>query len=248
MSTGAPTILVVDDDLDTLHNLSDILTDMGYQVDTADNGPTALEMVRGKAYDVALLDLKMPGMDGLTLYRKIRELRAGTVAMVVTAYATTETVSEAKEAGLWQVLSKPVDFSQLLPLVDEAVRQPLVMVVDDDHELCENLWDILRERGFRVAVAHDERQAADQLRGDRFQVVLIDMKLPAGDGRQVLKMVQQADPEARTVLITGFRSEMEELVQKAVQEGADAVCYKLFDVPGLIETIQRLSHEGHEPR
>ena len=247
MLTGAPTILVVDDDLDTLHNLSDILTDMGYQVDTASNGTAALEMVRHKAYDVALLDLKMPGMDGLTLYREIRKLRSGTVAMVVTAYATTETVSEAKEAGLWQVLSKPVDFSQLLPLVDEAVRQPLVMVVDDDHELCENLWDILRERGYRVALAHDDRQAAGQLRGGRFQVVLIDMKLPGGDGRQVLKMVQQADPEARTVLITGFRSEMEELVQKAVQEGADAVCYKPFDVPGLIETIQRLSHESHEP-
>ena len=248
MSTDAPTILVVDDDLDTLQNLSDILTDMGYQVDTADNGPAALEMVRSKAYDVALLDLKMPGMDGLTLYREIRKLRSGTVAMVVTAYATTETVSEAKEAGLWQVLSKPVDFSRLLPLVDEAVRQPLVMVVDDDHDLCRNLWDILRERGFRVAVAHDEDEAAEQLKGDRFQVVLIDMKLPAGDGRQVLKMVRQTDPEARTVLITGFRSEMEELVQSAVKEGADAVCYKPFDVPGLIETIQRLSHEGHDPR
>ena len=217
MDAEHPTVLVVDDDLDTLQNLSDILTDMGYQVETASSGPAALEMVRGKPYDVALLDLKMPGMDGLTLYREIRKLRAGTVAMVVTAYATTETVAEAKQAGLWHVLSKPVDFSQLLPLVEEAVQQPLVMVVDDDRELCENLWDILRERGFRVAVAHDDREAAGQLHGGRFQVVLIDMKLPGGDGRQVLKMVQQANPEARTVLITGFRSEMEELVQKAVQ-------------------------------
>jgi DNA-binding NtrC family response regulator len=203
-------------------------------------------MVRGKPYDVALLDLKMPGMDGLTLYREIRKLRAGTVAMVVTAYATTETVAEAKQAGLWHVLSKPVDFSRLLPLVEQAVQQPLVMVVDDDRELCENLWDILRERGFRVAVAHDDREAAGQLHGGRFQVVLIDMKLPSGDGRQVLKMVQQANPEARTVLITGFRSEMEELVQSAVKEGADAVCYKPFDVPGLIETIARLSERDEK--
>lgn len=246
MDAEHPTVLVVDDDLDTLQNLSDILTDMGYQVETASSGPAALEMVRGKPYDVALLDLKMPGMDGLTLYREIRKLRAGTVAMVVTAYATTETVAEAKQAGLWHVLSKPVDFSQLLPLVEEAVQQPLVMVVDDDRELCENLWDILRERGFRVAVAHDDREAAGQLHGGRFQVVLIDMKLPGGDGRQVLKMVQQANPEARTVLITGFRSEMEELVRSAVKEGADAVCYKPFDVPGLIETIARLSERDEK--
>jgi CheY-like chemotaxis protein len=96
-----------------------------------------------------------------------------------------------------------VDFSRLLPLVEEAVRQPLVLVVDDDHELCENLWDILRERGFRVALAHDEREVSGQLQGGTFQLVLIDMKLPSGDGRQVLKMVQKANPEARTVLTTG---------------------------------------------
>ena len=245
MTAEPPTILVVDDDLDTLQNLSDILTDMGYEVETASSGSAALEMVRNKAYDVALLDLKMPGMDGLTLYREVRKLRAGTVAMVVTAYATTETVTEAKEAGLWQVLSKPLDFSRLLPLVEEAVQQPLVMVVDDDRELCANLWEILRERGFRVVLAHDDRQAADQLQDGRFQVVLIDMRLPGADGRQVLRMVQQANPESRTVLITGYRSEMEELVRSAVQEGADAVCYKPFDVPGLLETIARLSERDN---
>ncbi len=79
---------MVDDDVDTCRNLSDILTDLGYRVDTAHDGPTALELVRRNAYDVALLDYKMPGMDGLTLYREIKRLRAGTVAIVVTAYAS----------------------------------------------------------------------------------------------------------------------------------------------------------------
>ena len=120
----------------------------------------ALELVRQKPYDVALLDLKMPGMDGLTLYREIAKLRAGTVAIVVTAYASKATAEEALAAGAWQVLPKPVDFPQLLALVDEALGQPLVLVVDDDHDLCANLWDLLRERGYRVAVAHDEAEAA----------------------------------------------------------------------------------------
>src|SRR5262249_19103752 len=72
-------ILVVDDDVDTCRNLSDILTDLGYRVDVAHDGPSALELVRRHAYDIALLDYKMPGMDGLTLYREIKGLRAGTV-------------------------------------------------------------------------------------------------------------------------------------------------------------------------
>src|SRR5215468_5407194 len=136
MNTTQPSILVVDDDVDTCRNLSDILADLGYHVHTAHDGPGALELVRRNAYDVALLDYKMPGMDGLTLYREIKRLRAGTVAIVVTAYASGTTVEDALDAGAWQVLPKPVDFPRLLKLVEEAAGQPLVMVVDDDPDLC----------------------------------------------------------------------------------------------------------------
>lgn len=243
MTTKAPSILVVDDEVDTCRNLSDILTDLGYSVDIAHEGLTALAMVRRKPYDVALLDLKMPGMDGLTLYREIKKLRADTVAIVVTAYAGGDTTNQALAAGAWQVLAKPVDFSKLLGLVDEALGQPLVMVVDDDHDLCENLWDLLRDRGYRVCLAHDENEAAERLKGREFKVVLIDMKLPAGDGSTVFRIVRQTNPQARTVIITGHRSEMDPLIKTVVDEGADAVCYKPFDVPRLLATLQQLSQD-----
>lgn len=238
-----PSILVVDDDVDTCQNLSDILSDLGYRVDTARDGRSALELVRDQWYDVALLDLKMPGMDGLTLYREIRRLRAGTVAIVVTAYATTDTTAQFLQAGGWRVLSKPIDFNQLLPLVEEAANQPLVLVVDDDHQLCENLWDLLRDRGYRVCIAHNEEEATEQLADDRHKVVLIDMKLSGGDGRTVFQLVRRVNPAARVVLITGYRSELEQRVQQVVDEGADAVCYKPFDVQQLLNTVERLVEE-----
>jgi CheY-like chemotaxis protein len=241
MSKLSPMILVVDDEVDTCKNLSDILTDLGYQVDIAHDGFTALEMVRQKPYDLALLDLKMPGMDGLTLYREIKKARAGTVAIVVSAYASGETRAEALAAGAWQVLSKPVDFPKLLGLVDTALEQPLVMVVDDDPDLCANLWDLLRERGFRVCLAHNEQEAADRLKGREFKIVLIDMKLPNGDGASVYRLVRHNNPQARTVLITGHRSEMDALLKQVIDEGADAVCYKPFDMPRLLKTLQQLS-------
>jgi CheY-like chemotaxis protein len=245
MKPAAPSLLVVDDDVDTCRNLSDILTDLGYRVDTAHDGLTALELVRRNPYDVALLDLKMPGMDGLTLYREIKKLRAGTVAIIVTAYASSTTAAEALTAGAWQVLPKPVDLPRLLPLVDEALGQPLVLVVDDDPDLCANLWDLLRERGYRVCIAHDEGSAAAHLHEATFKVVLIDLKLSEGDGgRRVFQLVRRANPQARTLLITGFRTEMEQVVEKVLAEGADAVCYKPFDVPALLTTLQRLAERG----
>jgi CheY-like chemotaxis protein len=241
MQPTSPSILVVDDDVDTCRNLADILADLGYHVETAHDGPTALELIRQRPYAVALLDYKMPGMDGLTLYREIKKLRAGTVAIVVTAYAGGGTAEEALQAGAWQVLAKPVDFPKLLGLVNEALGQPLVLVVDDDPDLCATLWDLFRERGYRVSVAHDDQQAAVCLRDASFKAVLIDMKLPSGDGTTVFRLVREANPQARTIVITGHRTEMDEVIQEMMSSGADAVCYKPFDMPKLLGTLEQLT-------
>jgi two-component system response regulator HydG len=242
MNTANASVLVVDDEVDICHNLSDILTDLGYHVEIAHDGPSALELVRQKHYDIALLDLKMPGMDGLTLYREIRKLRPEIVAIVVSAYAAPETAAAALDAGAWQVLSKPVDFPRLMGLLEEAAGQPLVLIVDDDHDLCANLWDLLRDRGFRVAIAHDAKEAGARLEEQRFRVVLIDMKFPHGDGASVFHEVRNSNPQARTVVITGLPSEMGDLVGQLLKEGADAVCYKPFDIPRLLGILDQLTH------
>jgi DNA-binding NtrC family response regulator len=247
MGKSPSRILVVDDEVDTCRNLADILSDLGYHVEMAHDGLSALELIGQKPFDVALLDLKMPGMDGVTLYREIKKLQAGTVAIIVTAYATSASTEEALSACAWQIVSKPVDFPHLLKFVDEALGQPLVMVVDDDHDLCSTLWDLLRDRGYRVAVAHDEDQARKQLAAAAFKVVLIDMRLPKGDGTSVFRVVRDTNPQARTVLITGHRSELDSLVQRVINEGADAVCYKPFDVPSLLGTLQRLTGSAARP-
>lgn len=238
------TILVVDDDVDTCKNLADILSDLGYQVDIAHDGPSALVKVRGRSYDVALLDFKMPGMNGLEVYREVKRLSPSTVAIIVSAYTDPTTRQAAIQAGAGGVLAKPVDFPRLLALVDEAVNQPLVLVVDDDPELCASLWDLLRECGYRVSLAHDGTSAGEKLRNMQHRVVLIDMQLPDADGSQIAREVRAANPAARTIVITGYREELDDLVRQALQEGADAVCYKPFDVPQLLKTLDRLTRAG----
>lgn len=239
-----PTILVVDDEKDICSNLADIFGELGYLVDTAHQGEAALELVRQKAYDIALLDLKMPGMDGLELYRRIKEIRSGTVAIVVTAYASSDTAAEVLAAGAWRVLSKPVEFRNLLKLVETAIDQPLVLVVDDDRDLCANLWDMLRERGYRVDLAHDEEEAAKLLSDKSFHVVLIDMKLPGGDGSRVFRRVQAVGQCTRTILITAYPAETDKLVEHVLREGANAVCYKPFDIPHLLQVLETVKPTG----
>lgn len=240
MSRAHPLILVVDDDPDITQNLADILHDLGYQVHTANDGRAALRLVEAHPFDVALLDLKMPGMDGLTLYREIKKRRAGTVGMIVTAFASHATAVEALAAGAWKVIAKPVEFPKLLALVEEAIGRPLILIVDDDRDLCDNLWDLLHERGFRVSLAFDEPEAAAKLHVKTFDVVLIDMRLPNGDGRAVFRAVREANPRARTVVITGAGAELEPVIHRVLAEGADAVCYKPFHIPELLDALDRL--------
>jgi DNA-binding NtrC family response regulator len=242
MSDQRPRVLIVDDEVDICANLADIMQDLGYDVDSAYSGEAALELVKTKSYDLALLDLKMPGMDGLELYRRIREISAGTVAIVITAYASSDTAQSIMAAGAWQILSKPIDIEKLLALITTALDTPLVLVVDDDRDLCDNLWDLLRSRGCRSYLAFDLPDAEKVLREHKFDVILIDLKLPSGDGAQLVRTLRDADPDARAMLITGH-SELQAQVQKAMAAGADAICYKPFDVDGLLTTVESLCHE-----
>lgn len=137
MNCSNPSILVVDDEVDTCLNLADIFTDLGYRVDIAHHGSVALEIVQKSPFDVVLLDLEMPGMDGLTLCRQIKEMRADTAAIMITAYAADDIADEALAAGAMHVLSKPVDLPKLLGLIDQALDRLLALFVDDQN-LCDN--------------------------------------------------------------------------------------------------------------
>jgi len=122
MKSSAPSrrILIVDDDPDIVANLCDILSDLGYQTDTASGSTQALALIDSNCYDVALLDFKMPGLDGASLCKEIRDRSSKTVAIMITAYAGCDGVQRAMDAGTSQVLRKPVDMSLLLPMIQQA--------------------------------------------------------------------------------------------------------------------------------
>jgi DNA-binding response OmpR family regulator len=234
----APSILVVDDEPDICANLCDILTEFGYHVDTATNGINALKLLDRGHYDVALLDLKMPGMSGVEVYREIKRRSSDTIAVIISAYASTASAHEALETGAWRILAKPVDLALVMQSIDEAMNQPLVMLVDDDEELCASLWDVLRSQGIRVKLAHNVADASAALESQEYQVAIVDLKLPGGDGLEICARVREKSPQARTILITGHRIELEE---RAGQLPVfDATCFKPFDVGQLLATIRHL--------
>ncbi len=232
-------LLVVDDDLDTCANLADILSDIGYDVRTAPDGTTALRSLAERAFDVVLLDLKMPGMDGLQLYRELKRRSASTVAILITGFADAETRERAEKLGVWRILPKPVDVPALLPLISEAAGQPLLLIVDDDPDFCASMYDVLRERAFRVSIAGSAHEAAEQLDRQEFQIVLVDWRLPDTDGLKLLEQIHVQHPQARTILLTGHRHELSEQLKNNSLPGADVFFYKPLEMNAFLGTLQR---------
>lgn len=110
-------VLIVDDDTDCCANLKDILLDKGFRADIAYDGASALNLVSSIDYDIALLDFKMPGMNGAELFSKIRELSPRTIGILVTAFSGPDGSQNALDAGVSHVLRKPVEISELLALI-----------------------------------------------------------------------------------------------------------------------------------
>jgi two-component system, NtrC family, response regulator HydG len=238
-------VLVVDDEVDACENLRDILVDLGYRVGVARNGLEAIQELHRADYDIVLLDLKMPGMDGVSVYREIKRQRPETAAIVVSAFSGSELAEAALEEGAASIVAKPVDVPQLLTAIATSLARPLVLVVDDDPDFCRNLWQILNGGGFRVALAHDAEEAHWQLAAKSFDVVLIDLKLRGSQsGEDVLRIVAETNPHARRVLVTGLRESSVETIRSLVDRGVDAVCYKPIDVENLLDVLSRRSNSS----
>jgi DNA-binding NtrC family response regulator len=120
---GSGPILVVDDEEIVRASLADWLAEDGYEVDTAPDGGTAVAKLVAQDFALLLVDLKMPGMDGLAVLSEARRLRPGTAVVLMTAYATVETAVQAMKQGAQDYLVKPFEPEDLSVMV-ERVLQP----------------------------------------------------------------------------------------------------------------------------
>jgi excisionase family DNA binding protein len=119
--TARKRVLVVDDEASIRELLSKTLALAEYDVDTAGDGAAALDRMRALAYDLLIADLKMPGMDGLTLIRQARQLKADLPIIIITGYSSESSAIEAVNLGVDGYLTKPFRVPQVLAAAAKAM-------------------------------------------------------------------------------------------------------------------------------
>ena len=120
-----PRILVVDDEQAVRDLLAKTLTLADYDVDTAPDGPGALDRLRSAEYDLLITDLKMPGMDGLSVIREARRIRQDLPVVIITGYSTEASAIEAINLGVAGYLTKPFRLPRILAATARALGEPL---------------------------------------------------------------------------------------------------------------------------
>ncbi|HRP92118.1 MAG TPA: sigma-54 dependent transcriptional regulator [Ignavibacteriaceae bacterium] len=212
-------ILIVDDEKIVRESLFHWFEDDNYEVDTAEDGETALQKYEKDKYDLLLVDMKMPGMSGLDLLSKIKEIDKDALIILITAFASVPTAITALKNGAFDYVTKPVDPDELAHLVNKALEQRALKI--ENIQLKENIDEIIKP---------------DNLIGESFQM------------KKVYELVQSVAGTDTTIIIRGESGTGKELVAKAVHINSSRKYFPIITVNcgALAESLLESELFGHE--
>ena len=216
-------VLVVDDNENAGQMLGDLLDGMGFSVDQAESGKAAIAAVvraerQGTPYEIVFLDWQMPGMDGNETARQLGRLPIAMPQMImVTAFGREEVLKVAEDAGIENVLIKPVNPSILYDTVIRilggavegsrtsaevsldsfaqfaAIKGSRILLVEDNDLNQEVATELLCDAGFMVDLAKNGEIALERIRAGDYDIVLMDMQMPVMDGLTATEEIRR-DP------------------------------------------------------
>lgn len=236
-------ILVVDDDRRMAKTIVDILIVKGYAADFAYSGSEALEALENRKYNCVLTDIRMPLMNGIEFYLKVKELYPDTPVLLMTAYTTNELVNQGIEQGAVGVVNKPLDINQLLFFFSALRKERTVVIIDDDPNFCETIGDILRNRSYSVIKISDIDHILNHIESDT-QVILLDLKLNGISGLDIIPQLKEKYPDNQIVIVTGYREEMAGAINKALELDAYACLYKPLEIDHLLKILSDIYNQS----
>lgn len=201
-------ILVVDDDMLNLKVVCKRLEREGYTVAASDTGKRALELLEHETYDLVLLDIEMPGMDGYQVLERIKanDLTKNTPVIMVTATDNENSIMKCLEAGASDYMIKPFNMSlaanriqscliaqSVTGVLDEThtkARPGKILVVDDDEGNRKILSKRLERNQHTVETAENGSVGLEKLEAGDFDLVLLDISMPVMGGEEMLKKIK----------------------------------------------------------
>lgn len=231
-----PRMLIVDDEEGMRKTLRRIMVAKGFDVSVAADGREAILLAEETRPEFILMDIRMPGLNGVEALREIKLCCPNVVTIFMTAYSSSELSQEAIDEGAIDVVSKPLDVDNLCELIHRSSSRPL-LIVDDDQGFCTSLKRALTAAGYDVFTANDMVDALEKFARHPRSIVLLDMKLSGCSGLQVLQQMRVVNPDVVALLMTGY-PDLQTAMLSGLQAGARCTFVKPFDVDSLVTEIE----------
>lgn len=236
-------ILIVDDNLSLCKTMSLVLNRKGYDVSTANDGFEAIDRVKNEFFDIIFMDIKMPVLNGVETYKKIREVNDKIIIIMMTAYAVDDLIQDALKEGAYGIIYKPLDFENIVSLIEnskDTEQGGLILIVDDDLGTCSTLKNILIKKGYEVSISNTGEDAIKIVLEKPFDLIFIDMKLPTLNGLETFLALKKINPKIVAIMITAYSQEMDELVQDAIDKNAYTCLNKPIDIEVMLVLIDEV--------
>lgn len=246
-------ILLVEDSEANQQLALRILQKAGYVVDVAENGQRAVEQVQAGRYDLILMDIQMPVMDGFEATTSIRQHEQQTgqesvPIIALTAHAIEGYRERCLESGMDDYLTKPIKRDRLLEAIEEClVHRHVVLVVEDTVENQKLIKNYLKDEPLRVLFAHNGRQALDVLERRRVSLVLLDMEMPILNGYETVRELRIRHDATTLPVIALTAHEGEEARSRCLAFGCNDFLSKPFKKTRLIELIRQTLYLHAQP-
>ncbi len=235
--SGSNRILIVDDEAGLRTSLAANLELEGYVVAEAADGLQAIDMVRETPFDLVISDVRMPGMNGVQVFREIRRIRPELPVVLMTAFALEGLLSEALGEGVYALVHKPFAVDDLIALTARALADPAVLVVDDREDHAATIVASLQAVGLRATAVHDGASAVQLVIAQKVDVCVLDLVMPGMDGVKTYEEIRRIDPSISVIAISGHA--VPRMMHALMSLGGYACLRKPFDMPELTRAIAR---------
>ena len=234
-------ILVVDDDRDAAESLAELFELEGHDVIVAHSGEAAIEAYRKEEFDVAFMDIMMPGKNGVESFFEIRKLRPEARVYMMTGFSVEQLVQQAIDNGALGVLDKPLDLQKVLSAVDEVRPEGVVLIAEDDPDFGPQLADLIHSSGYATRLVNNGKDAVAAVDENNIDVVILDLKLPVIDGIEVYTHMKERNAALPTIIITGHAGENADTINAMRDVNVTGVLNKPFDPGILLDQLRQLA-------
>ena len=243
-------VLVVDDDPNLGESLRDVLSDKGFDVVVVTQGEVALGFLAREHFDICLVDIRMPGLDGADTAKLIHTLKPGLPVLMMTGYELDERARQALKEGAVAVLSKPLNIDDTVELIERAVKRPSVLIVDPERTEADALRRTLEAAHCLTTTAPTLSAARQALSTARYDVVVLDTGLVRARGPDTLVDISRLQPSAYLVFARSTEdaeaegeppdAEQRRTLEAQIRHAAFAVVDKPVSDQQVLRVVQRI--------